>query len=181
MKSITLSQAVEGCLLEKRAKQLSAHTIADYRNAYRKFLNYVDPDTPLIEITAEEVQRFLPDLGRPQLAPAGIAPRPAKPLSKKTILNIHTALSALWTWAVEAGYVTEHLMRSVPRPKPEQRTIAPLSEEDIRTLLNACNRTCTYNRPGKRDCNNQRVTALRDRAILLTLVEPACAPRSCAI
>jgi site-specific recombinase XerD len=171
MKSITVSQAVEGCVLEKRAKQLSAHTVADYRNAYRKFLDYVDPDTPLADITPELVKRVLADLSKPQPAPAGAAPRPAKPLSKKTILNIHTALSALWTWAVEAGYVTEHILRAVPRPKPEQRTIDPLSEEDIRTLLNACNRSRTYNRPGKRECNNQRVTGLRDRAIILLLVD----------
>ena len=171
MKAITVSQAIEGCLLEKRAEQLSPHTIADYRNAYRKLLNYIDPDTPLVDITPELIKQFLADLGQPQPPPNGVAPRPAKPLSKKTILNVHTALSAMWTWAVETGYVETHIMRAVPRPKPEQRTVDPFSQDDIRALLNVCKRTRTYSRPGKRDCNNQRSTALRDQAIILTLVD----------
>ena len=36
MKQLTLSQAIEGFLLEKQAQHLSPHTVADYTNAFRK-------------------------------------------------------------------------------------------------------------------------------------------------
>lgn len=35
MKQLTLSQTIEGFLLEKQAQHLSPHTVADYTNAFR--------------------------------------------------------------------------------------------------------------------------------------------------
>ena len=107
MKQLTLSQAtacpavsgIEGFLLEKQAQHLSPHTVADYTNAFRKLQAYLVTDVPLAGITTDQVKGFLGDLSTPR-PPAGAAKRPAKGLSNKTILNIHTALSALWTWAV---------------------------------------------------------------------------------
>ena len=134
MKQLTLSQAIEGFLLEKQAQHLSPHTVADYTNAFRKLQAYLVTDVPFAGITADQVKGFLGDLSTPR-APNGVAKRPEKGLSNKTILNIHTALSALWTWAVAEGIVTQHLLRKIPRPKPEKRVITPFSEEDIKTLL----------------------------------------------
>lgn len=104
-------------------------------------------------------------------APAGVAPRPARILSKKSQLNIHVALSSLWTWAVAEGLADQHIMRAVPRPKPEQRAVNPFTESDLRALLAACSHTTAYTRRGKRSCQNTRSTALRDRAIVLLLLD----------
>ena len=41
MKQLTLSQAIEGFLLEKQAQHLSPHTVADYTNAFRKLQAYL--------------------------------------------------------------------------------------------------------------------------------------------
>ena len=38
-------------------------------------------------------------------------------------------------------------------------------------MLAACDRSRAYTRPGKRKCENQRPTALRDRAIIFLLVD----------
>ena len=119
---------------KKQAQHLSPHTVADYTNAFRKLQAYLVADVPFASITAAQVKGFLGDLATPR-APAGAAKRPAKGLSNKTILNIHTGLSALWTWAVAEGIVTQHLLRQIPRPRPEKRAITPFSEEDIKTLL----------------------------------------------
>ena len=51
------------------------------------------------------------------------------------MLNIHTALSALWTWAVDEGNVRQNVLCQFPGPKPEKSAIAPFSEKDIKTLL----------------------------------------------
>jgi site-specific recombinase XerD len=116
---ITLSQAIEGFFLEKRAAQLSIHTLSDYSNALRKLQAYLG-DPPLDQITAGQIRDFLTDLGQRAVVPAGIAPRPAKPLFKKSILNIHTALSSLWTWAVKEGFADEHIS-----PPSKARTKGP--------------------------------------------------------
>jgi len=167
---ITLSQAIEGFILEKRAQQLRPHTLYSYENAFRRLAEYLG-DPPLNDITAVQINAFLIDLGQRPIAPAGIAPRPAKPLSKKSILNAHTALSSLWSWATKEGFADEHIMRSVPRPRPEQRAIVPFTRDDIEAMLNVCESTRSYSRPGKRRCANTRPTGLRDRAILLLLTD----------
>jgi len=173
--NLTLSQSIEGFLLEKRAQRLSPHTIADYTNAYRKLAAWLDdagtPDPPLASITVDQIRAFLAELGAvPQERP-GVAPRPARPLSKKTILNIHTALSALWTWARAEGLAERHIIHDVPRPKPEQRAIEPFTRDQIRDLLDACERSRPYSRPGKRTSDHARPTALRDKAIVYLLLD----------
>jgi site-specific recombinase XerD len=176
MVQLTLSQALEGFLLEKRAQHLSPHTIADYTNAFRKLQHWLasagrDADPPIAAITADQVRAFLAELGTvPQPMP-GVAKREPRPLSKKTVLNIHTALSALWTWAVREDLADRHILRDIPRPRPEQRAIVPLTRAQIRDLLDACDRSRPYARPGKRTSDHGRPTALRDRAILLLLVD----------
>jgi integrase/recombinase XerD len=62
-------------------------------------------------------------------------------------------------------------MRNVPRPRPETRAVNPFTEQDIRALLEACDYSNVYTRPSKRACNNTRPTALRDRAIILLLLD----------
>ena len=117
MKQLTLSQSIEGFLLEKQAQHLSPHTVADYTNAFRKF--QASPGHGCaVRRHHRRPGQGLP--GRPlhPARPDGVAKRPVKGLSNKTILNIHTALSALWTWAVAEGIVTQHLLRQIPRPKP---------------------------------------------------------------
>ena len=74
MKQLTLSQAIEGFLLEKQAQHLSPHTVADYTNAFRKLQAYLgDPerskaeskDAPFAGITADQIKGFLGDLSTP--------------------------------------------------------------------------------------------------------------------
>ena len=70
---------------------------------------------PFAGSTADQIKGFLGDLSTPR-APNGAAKRPAKGLSNKTILNIHTALSALWTWGVEEGFVPANIVRGSIHP-----------------------------------------------------------------
>ena len=65
MKQLTLSQAIEGFLLEKQAQHLSPHTVADYTNAYRKLQAYLGTDVPFAGITADQIRSFLGDLSAP--------------------------------------------------------------------------------------------------------------------
>ncbi len=149
--------------------------MADYTNAFRKLQAYLVTDVPLAGITADQIKGFLGDLSTPR-APNGATKRPVKGLSNKTILNIHTTLSALRTWAAAEGIVTQHLLRKIPRPKPEKRAITPFSEEDIKTLLANGERSRAYTRPGKRACDHAVATALRNRTIILLLLDTCQMP-----
>lgn len=169
-RKLSLSQAIDGFLLDAEARSLSPRTVADYQNSFRKFRAFMG-DPPLASISADDVRRFLADLSTPR-APAGVATRPARTIGKKQKLNIHTGLSALWTWALRGHYVEEHVVRDVQRPKPEKPAISPFSQADVKAMLLACDRrSVVYSRPGKRACDNERRMATRDRAIVLLLLD----------
>lgn len=172
MKNLTFSQAVGGFMLACDAEHLSPHTISDYAVSLRRFGAFLDGDPPLAEITADQVRTFLAGLRKPQPRDLGAVKNvPAKPLSGKTILNYHTGLASLWSWAVAEGITEHHVLRDVARPKAETPAIKALTQADMKALLAACDRSREYERPGKRGCDNARPTALRDRTILLLLLD----------
>ncbi len=168
---ITLNQAIEGYLLDAHARHLSPKTIADYTNTFRKFQTYTAGDPLLASITSDDVRRFLAHLGSRPVTPAGVAPRPPRTLSNKTIRNVHIGLSALWTWALKEGLTDRHVVRAITPPKPEQPAIEPFSQADVKAMLDICDRSAPYTRPGKRECTHGRPTAARDRAIIFLLLD----------
>lgn len=154
-KSLTLSQAITGYMLAAQARRLSSHTLADYSNTYRKLIRHLAGDPPIADITPTILRQFILD----------------QPVSKKTALNYHSGLSALWTWLVSERLADFNPLDQVARPKPEKRAVNPFTEDDIRALLAAIPSSRAYTRPGKRECSHARPTADRDRAILLLLLD----------
>lgn len=169
VKILTLAQVIDGFLLACEARRLSPNTIRDYATTLRKFLAYVG-DRPFAEITAEPVRAFLAHLADPQPRP-GVVNQSPRPLGKKTILNYHVGLSALWTWAVAEGLAPTHILRQLEPPKPEQPAIAPFSEDDLRALLDAAGHTQPFARRGMRSGARVRATADRDRALIFLLLD----------
>lgn len=110
--AITLSQAIEGYFIAARARRLSPHTLADYGGTFSKFCEFLETDFRLQDITADYVRAFLDSQGH---------------LAAKTVLNLHTGLSALWTWALKEHLVERHIVRDVDPPKPELREIIPIT------------------------------------------------------
>jgi len=153
---LTLTQALDGFELHIQARRLSPHTRLDYFNTFRKFTAYLGADPPIARISAKDIEAFL----------AG-----QEGISKKTLLNYHTGLSALWTWAVDEDLVKEHIVRRVSPPRPEKREVQPYSEADIRLMLNTMGRSRPYSRPGKRSCTHSLQHTDRNRAIILLLLD----------
>lgn len=167
---ITLSQAVEGFLLDAHARRLSPRTLTDYEMIFRRFLKFTG-DQVVEHVTADDVRQFLSHLGKRRISPRGIAKRPTRRLSKKTLRNYHIALSSLWTWATNEGFASTHVVRKVTPASPEKPAIEPFSREDVEAMIEACDYTVRYSRPGKKDCANSRPTANRDRAMILLLLD----------
>ena len=121
-----LSQATEGFFASCRAARYSEHTLTDYKNTFKKFEKVVAGDTPVNNISVDEIVRFM---GSPEVLQ----------VSKKTALNYHTGLSSLWRWSVERGYCEVNIVRLVKAPRPERRDIIPYTQNELRKLLNAAN------------------------------------------
>jgi len=154
---ITLSQAIDGWNLAA-SSTLSPHTILDYNNTYRYFMNFFGDRDPLFSsITKTDIREFL------RLH--------ANRISSKTLQNYHTNLSALYTWAIREDAVSEHLLHEITRPKAEQREIAPIPEDHIRIIFGAIGKSKTYDRPGKRTSTHTTPFADRNRAILMLLLD----------
>jgi site-specific recombinase XerD len=155
--NLTLSQALEGYRLHAQARQLSEHTLADYFTTFTRFQLFLGEDLPLAEITDEDIEEFMASL---------------KGISEKTALNYHTGLSALWTWAVEKGFVETHIVREVEPPDPATKDIIPFTEQEVKLMLVACHRSRMYWRAGQiGKCNHSLPNRERNKAIILTLLD----------
>jgi len=150
------SQALEGFFLSVQSRKLSTHTLSDYENTLvNKFQAFLPGDPLVEEITSRTIEEFLA----------------AQTVSKKTVLNYHTGLSAFWSWAIREKVAREHVVRAVQPPKPEQTDVQPYSEQDIRAMLSSLERSKRYSRPGKRMSDHALRDTERNRALILTLVD----------
>jgi hypothetical protein len=76
---------------------MSPNTLRNYRVTFAKLQAFFDDDPPFPAITREQLIGFFAYLRDDYISePDGIANRGQIKLSAKTILNIHTDLSALW-------------------------------------------------------------------------------------
>jgi site-specific recombinase XerD len=138
-KNITLSQACEGMIRYKQATGKSENTIADYSVTFKKLFYYFESDPPINTITKGDMIEFFAWLQEEYLTePDGVAPRGKFKLSAKTVLNIHTNLSALWRWAVDEGFAKANIIRAIQPPATSDAVIETLSRDDIEQLLRAC-------------------------------------------
>jgi site-specific recombinase XerD len=110
--NIRLSQAIEGFTLARLVSGCSDYTIRNYRLDLQRFATSLAGDPHLPDITANDVRDFLHQLQTTRLESPGVAPRPARIPSPKTVRNAHTTLSSLWSWAVEEGYAGGAVVRT---------------------------------------------------------------------
>lgn len=152
----TLLQAKEGYFLSLAARKISPHTISDYANTINKLMIFLGEDTPIQSITKHEIEEFFSEQDE---------------ISKKTLLNYHTGLSAMWHWAVDEKLVDKNIIRDIRPPKPETREIIPFTQAEIKLLLSSLERSKAYKRAGKTTSDHSIPNSDRNRAIILTLLD----------
>lgn len=151
-----LSRAWQGYLLHAEARDLSHHTLADYRRTFERFLKFTG-DLPINQICKSHVERFLQSLDG---------------LSKKTKLNYHTGLSAFWTWLMSEELAADHLLRRIDPPRPQPPAISPLTEPEVKLLLASLERSRPYRRNFQREpSTHANPHALRNKAIIFLLLD----------
>ncbi|MCD4751868.1 MAG: tyrosine-type recombinase/integrase [Anaerolineaceae bacterium] len=155
---ISLSEAIVGFEIDCNARKLSPHTINDYFVALNKFINFIGTDTLIKDITTQQISEFLASFPH---------------LSNKTIYNYHISLSSLWSFLLRNDLADSHIIRRIPRPKPEIKEIVPFSESEVRSILASLKHSKTFARTGNR---NQKFslhpcTVQRNKSILLLLID----------
>jgi integrase/recombinase XerD len=152
-----LHYALDGYWLSKR-RNLSPHTVADYTVTFRRLVDFFGPDQEFEQITSADLNRFMDHVH-------------ALGISDKTLRNHWTALSSLWTWA-ESEHEVKHVIRGhVQRPRYRRKPIDPFTQDDIRALLKHLAEMHAWDNANRRHMTVERPTALRDRAILLVLLD----------
>lgn len=166
---LRLSQACEGMIREKAAIGRSSHTIADYRVSFRKLLMYFEDDPSIASIARKQLVDFFAWLQHEYVSePDGVAPRGKIRLSPKSIRNIHTNLSALWTWSVQEEFVAENIVSTIEKPRFSPPEVIPLTKDDLVRLLGACDKSRTWK---TRSSSASRPTSERDKAIIKLLLD----------
>lgn len=169
-RDLTLSQAVAGLLFYKRAEGKSPNTLNDYRTCCAKLQEYLKTDPPFASITRAQLVAFFDWLQNDYTRqPAGPIPRGQIKLSPKSILNVHTALSALWHWAINEEIATKNIVRTITPPNAPAPVVETFTKEDVEAMLKACRRTAAYSSNGH--VTNDRPTGDRDTAIIMLLLD----------
>lgn len=107
----------------KKAARYSMHTVRSYFSILDKFSLWIGGrDVAFADIEPRDIRSFLGSL---------------TDLADKTIYNHHIALSSLWTFAMEQGYVDQHIVRMVQTPKIPERRVVPFTEMECRRILQA--------------------------------------------
>ncbi|MCC7361066.1 MAG: tyrosine-type recombinase/integrase [Anaerolineales bacterium] len=170
---LSLSRACESMIRYKVATGKSDQTVADYRNSFKKLQLFLPDNPTFAEITREQLVSFFAWLQDSYTSePDGVAPRGKVRLAPKSILNIHVNLSSLWTWGVNEGLVERNLLRTIEAPRVSEPVVEPFTKEDIAALLKACDQSRTWKT--RATTAHDRPSALRDRAIILTLLDTGC-------
>lgn len=155
---ITLERAIQGFWLEKQ-RNVSKNTFNDYNLTFRRFQEFCGASTRFTTIDSDKVRKFLNHL------------RNHHRQAPKTVANAWIALSSLWTWA-EVELETPHVIRGrVERPRFRRPPIEGYSRTEVAAMLEACNMAAGYKTKTGKATSHKRPTALRDRAIIVTLVE----------
>jgi integrase/recombinase XerD len=166
--TLTLTKAFDKMIFERRS-DLSPHTIDDYVVTGKHVVRYFERDPLIVDVDRDDWIGFFNYLTDHINTPAGCAPRPAKPLAAKTRRNIHTNLSALYTWLVKTGHVEANVIHTIDRPGSKSAPrIDPFTHDEIDALMAACEHTARW---ATKNTTSERHTAARDRLILKVLLD----------
>ena len=155
---LSIEQAIRGFTLHIEARRLSPGTIRQYLHVLNGFASHIGAQVPLLSITLEQLEGYFVSRNG---------------LKRATLKRHHTALSSFSTWAStrHPPLVAEHMMRNVKAPRPEENVVVPFTKEEIKALLNHCSKSAAYTRPGKRECEHTLPDGIRNRSIILLLLD----------
>jgi integrase/recombinase XerD len=164
---LKLSKAVLGFLQQKTAEGLSPSTLLSYQHLLAVWSSQMG-DVPINRIKTRNLRDFFVWL-RTEYTPRRFSGS-TQPLAPKSIRNTWIALSAFFTWAT-TGFKFDNPMQGIPPPKFEDVPIEPFSKEQMESLLKSIEFCKLANTDRRKKFTMRGMTANRDRAMLLILLD----------
>lgn len=151
------STALEGYWLARR-RDFSQNTINDYELTFRRFAKHVG-SRALADITPSDIHSFLN------------ATKKKYKLGDKTLANIWAGLSSFFTWAETELKIAHPIRGVVSRPEFRKVEIEPYTKAEIMALMSATEQSASWRTRNGRRISSLRPTALRDKTMLIVLVD----------
>lgn len=152
-----LKKSLQGLIISRSADGVSPHTITVYEYGVNKLNRYLD-NPEITKITKNDLQRFF------------IYLRQVENLSESSIRNVWRAIRVLFTW-IENELDIKCPDYNITYTKATSKHIEPFKSADIKRLLSACNYSKRATSRNRQSFTMKRPTALRDKAIILTLLD----------
>lgn len=165
--SMSLKKALLGFLQAKEAEALSPRTIQSYQLHLETWTQYMG-ERSVNAITAQDIRGYLAYL-RTEYVPKRFNGK-TTPLSQKSLRNVYITLSSFFAWASEELQVTDP-MDGIAPPKFQHPEVEPFTLENVEALLKAAEYAREANTRERRRFVRRRPTALRDRAVILILLD----------
>ncbi len=155
---MVLDDALIGYWLDKQ-RDLSPHTKRGYTLIFDRLHAFLGENVQIEAITPDDLRRFLDHV------------QAMHALSPKSMANTWIALSSLWSWAEKELKIPHALRGRVERPRYRRAPVLPYDRHEVLALVSATAEAAGWNTVRGRRIRAARPTALRDRAIVLTLVD----------
>lgn len=176
--SMGLKKAILGFVQAKEAEALSPRTIQSYQLHLETWAQYMG-ERSVNGITAQDVRAYLAYL-RTEYVPKRFNGK-TTPLSQKSLRNVYITLSSFFAWASEELQAPDP-MDAVTAPKFQHPEVEPFTLEHVEALLKAAEFSREADTRDRRRFVRRRPTALRDRAIILILLDTGMrASELCAV
>ncbi len=163
---LKLSQAVLGFLQQKTAEGLSPNTLVSYKHLLSVWVSHLG-DVLLNRVKTSHLREFFAWL-RTDYKPRRFSGS-ARPLAPKSIRNAWIPLSALFTWA-SVEFKFDNPMHGIPAPRVENAPIEPFTKDQVEILLKNIEYCNTAKTERRKKFTMRRMTARRDRAMILCLL-----------
>lgn len=151
-----IADAITGYFID-RALELAETTQANYRHYFTLFAEFIG-DKDIETVTSRDVTRFLTHLSK------------QRGMSDRSVFDVRARLSSLWVWA-GAELDIANVVTATAKPKYKKPEIIPYTKHELTQLLQAAEHDRQYRARSGQIVRNKRPTVLRDKAIILTLVD----------
>jgi site-specific recombinase XerD len=155
-----LAQAIQNWLLDLESTNHSSNTISTYKVHLAKLQKYLE-NAELPTLTKTRLQEFMVWVQKNTMRGRKVSPR--------TVQSVYDAVKIFCGWAAREGLLKSNLLADMARPKAPADEIRPLTQDEFRRMLAACDFTRPYHNDSTK--RNRRATARRDKAILAILID----------
>ena len=162
-----LSTALDGFILYAKASGKSPNTIELYRIYLTRMIEHLG-DPEMASVSTDDIVRFYAYM-QTDYKPRRVSQRD-DPLSKSTVNKIWVAIRSFYNWA-SPKFKIPRADTEISMVEDPQEEIVPFSEEEIKRLISASQRTWCKGSNHQCEHYQRRPTRIRDYAIILFLLD----------